>query len=60
MTFAEGSRVKHKAKSGVFMEVTGKKKNARYVSGTHAKVLFDGNKRPSVVPIAELTKEETK
>lgn len=41
-------------KDGTFIETTGKKKNKRYVSGTHAKVHFDGNKHPSVVPIKEL------
>lgn len=41
-------------KYGVVLEITGKVKNTRYVSGTHCKVHFDGNKHPSTVPIKEL------
>lgn len=41
-------------KKGVVLEITGKKKNVRYVSGTHAKVHFEGNKHPSIIPIKEL------
>jgi hypothetical protein len=41
-------------KTGVILEITGEKKNFQYVSGTHAKVLFKGNKYPSKVPISEL------
>lgn len=44
-------------KAGTLLEITGKKKSKRYVSGTHAKVHFDGNKHPSTVPIKELTKQ---
>jgi CDGSH-type Zn-finger protein len=41
-------------KKGTVQEITGKVKNKRYVSGSHAKVLFDGNKNPSCVPVNEL------
>jgi CDGSH-type Zn-finger protein len=41
-------------KTGIIQEITGKVKNIRYVSGSHAKVLFKGNKHPSIVPIKEL------
>jgi CDGSH-type Zn-finger protein len=41
-------------KTGIIHEITGKVKNIRYVSGTHAKVLFKGNKHASTVPINEL------
>jgi len=66
-TFKEGVRVswtyKHFinrksftyiTKTGTILEIAGKVKNVRYVSGTHAKVQFDGNKYPSIVPIKEL------
>ena len=41
-------------KTGVFIEITGAIKKTRYVSGTHAKVLFDGNKTPSIVPLSDI------
>lgn len=41
-------------KEGVLLEITGAVKNERYVSGTHAKVHFDGNKHPSKVLLKEL------
>lgn len=41
-------------KTGIVQEITGNIKNVRYVSGSHAKVLFKGNKHPSIVPIKEL------
>ncbi|MCP4393545.1 MAG: hypothetical protein GY804_04670 [Alphaproteobacteria bacterium] len=41
-------------KIGKIKEITGKVKNKRYVSGTHAKVHFMGNKTISKVPINEL------
>lgn len=41
-------------KSGTVIAITGKVKNVRYVSGTHVKVHFDGNKHPSTVPIKEV------
>ncbi len=41
-------------KTGILIEITGKIKNTKYVSGTHAKVKFNGNKGVSVVPIKDL------
>jgi hypothetical protein len=41
-------------KTGIVQEITGKVKSVRYVSGSHAKVLFKGNKHASIVPIKEL------
>lgn len=42
------------SKEGILIEITGKIKNKRYVSGSYAKVHFEGNKHPSIVPIKEL------
>lgn len=41
-------------KVGTIIELTGDVKNVRHVSGSRAKVLFDGNKHPSKVPIKDL------
>lgn len=43
-----------RSKEGVLIGITGKVKNKRYVSGSHAKVHFKGNKHPSIVPIKEI------
>ena len=41
-------------KTGTILEITGKVKNKRYVSGTHAKVHFKGNKHPCIKLLKEL------
>ena len=45
-------------KIGLVLEITGAVKNVRYVSGTHAKVQFEGNKHPSIVRITKLMNEK--
>ena len=40
-------------KKGRVLEITGKVKNKRYVSGCMIKVQFEGNKHPSTIPIDE-------
>lgn len=41
-------------KTGTILKITGKVKNKRYVSGTHAKVHFKGNKHPCIKPLKGL------
>ena len=41
-------------KKGTVLEITGAVKSVRYVSGTHLKVLFDGNKTVSIVPVKDV------
>ena len=41
-------------KYGTIVEITGKIKNKRYVSGSHAKIKFDTNKNPCIKPLSEL------
>lgn len=45
--------ITRRRKTGTVLEVSGRVKNVRYVSGSHIKVLFDGNKHPSCVPKKE-------